>query len=83
MLTLKNVVGARTLGACLFFAASTIAVADTAAGLKALENKNYTVAYQELRAGADKGDAVAMANLGLMYARGFGITRDMSEAMQL
>src|SRR5260370_31399561 len=82
MLALK-VFTPRTLGPLFLVAMSTAAFADTLAGVKALESKNFAIAYKEFTAGAEHGDAVAMANLGLMYARGFGIARDVPEAMKL
>jgi TPR repeat protein len=83
MLAFKEIFKPHTFVPVLLMAASSAAFADNAAGLKALESKNYAVAYKEFSAGAEQGDPVAMANLGLMHARGFGIARDVPEAMSL
>ena len=67
----------------LLFAGATLAFADTAAGIKALDSKDYATAYRELKAGADRGNAEAEFYLGVMYARGIGVEQDISEAMRL
>jgi TPR repeat protein len=54
--------------------------ADTAAGLAAFKNKDYQRAYQEFKAGADAGQAEAEFDLGVMYAQGFGVLRDLNAA---
>jgi TPR repeat protein len=54
--------------------------ADTAAGLAAFKNKDYQRAYQEFKAGAEAGQAEAQFDLGVMYAQGFGVLRDLSVA---
>jgi hypothetical protein len=54
--------------------------ADTAAGLAAFKNKDYLRAYQEFKVGADAGQAEAQFDLGVMYAQGFGVQRDLSVA---
>jgi uncharacterized protein len=54
--------------------------ADTAAGLAAFKNKDYLRAYQEFKAGADAGQAEAEFDLGVMYAQGFGVQRDLNAA---
>ena len=67
----------------LLFAGTTLAFADTAAGIKALDAKDYATAYRELKAGADQGIPEAEFYLGVMYARGIGVEQDISEAMRL
>jgi TPR repeat protein len=54
--------------------------ADTAAGLAAFKNKDYQKAFQEFKAGADAGQAEAEFDLGVMYAQGFGVRRDLTAA---
>jgi TPR repeat protein len=56
--------------------------ADTAAGLAAFKNKDYQRAYQEWKASADAGQAEAQFDLGLLYAQGLGVHRDLTEAAQ-
>jgi TPR repeat protein len=53
---------------------------DTAAGLAAFKNKDYLKAYQEFKAGADAGQAESEFDLGVLYAQGFGVQRDMTAA---
>lgn len=54
--------------------------ADFNAGLQAYQRGDYAGAIQEWRPIAEKGDANAQYNLGLMYARGQGLSRDYAEA---
>jgi hypothetical protein len=54
--------------------------ADTAAGLAAFKNKDYLRAYQEFKAGAEAGQAEAEFDLGVMYAQGLGVLRDLNTA---
>lgn len=54
--------------------------ADTAAGLAAFKNKDYLKAYQEFKAGAEAGQAEAEFDLGVMYAQGFGVLRNLDAA---
>jgi hypothetical protein len=56
------------------------AFADTAAGLEAFKNKDYQRAYKEWKTAADSGKAEAQFDLGLLYAQGLGVRRDLSEA---
>jgi TPR repeat protein len=58
-------------------------LADTAAGVAAFKNKDYRRAYQEWKAAAEAGQAEAEFDLGLLYAQGLGVRRDLSEAMRL
>jgi hypothetical protein len=51
------------------------------AGLNALERKHYATALRSWRELANKGDARAMNNVGLMYERGLGVTQSYVEAM--
>jgi TPR repeat protein len=71
------------VGAILFLASTTFAFADTATGLKALENHDYATAVREFNAGVDRGEADAQVNLGIMYARGLGVEKDIAEAWRL
>ena len=59
---------------------SGTAWSDTAGGLEAFKRKDYERAYQEWKAAAETGDAEAQFDLGLLYAQGFGVRRNLSEA---
>ena len=54
--------------------------ADTAAGMQAFRNKDYARAYREWKAGADAGQAEAQFDLGVLYAQGLGVQRDLTVA---
>ena len=54
--------------------------ADTAAGLAAFKNKDYQRAYREWKAAAEAGQAEAQFDLGVLYAQGRGVRRDLTEA---
>ncbi len=72
--TLRMVgLGALTLAAMPVFA-------DTAAGLAAFKSKDYQRAYKEWKAAADAGQAEAQFDLGVLYAQGLGVRRDLTEA---
>jgi TPR repeat protein len=60
--------------------AATPAFADTAAGLAAFKNKDYERAYREWKAAAEAGQAEAQFDLGLLYAQGLGVRRDLTVA---
>ena len=59
---------------------SGTAWSDTAGGLEAFKRKDYERAYQEWKAAAETGDAEAQFDLGLLYAQGLGVRRNLSEA---
>ena len=54
--------------------------ADTAAGLAAFKLKHYELAYREWKASAEAGLAEAQFDLGVLYAQGLGVRRDLTEA---
>jgi len=56
--------------------------ADTAAGTEAFRNKNYSKAFREWKAAAESGQAEAQFDLGVLYAQGLGVERDLMEAMR-
>jgi TPR repeat protein len=68
------------LGVGLLIAATVPAYADTAAGLAAFKNKEYQKAYQEWKVAADAGQAEAQFDLGVLYAQGLGVLRDLGTA---
>lgn len=62
--------------------AAAPALADTAAGMAAFRNKDYQTAFKEWKASADAGQAEAQFDLGLLYAQGLGVRRDLSVAAE-
>lgn len=70
----------RSPGLAVLLLAAVPAFADTAAGLAAFKLKNYDLAYREWRASADSGLAEAQFDLGVLYAQGLGVRRDLTEA---
>jgi TPR repeat protein len=64
---------------CLLGAALP-AAADFQAGLQAYERKDYATALKEWQPLAEKGDANAQYNLGLLYAQGAGVPQDLQQA---
>jgi uncharacterized protein len=67
------------LGVTLFFAIPG-AAADVAAGMQAFKNKDYAKAFAEWKAAAEAGQAEAQFDLGVLYAQGKGVQRDLTMA---
>lgn len=65
--------------ACLLLCAAPLG-ADTAAGMEAFRHKDYQRAFQEWKAAAEAGSAEAQFDLGVLYAQGKGVRRDLTEA---
>lgn len=57
-----------------------LAGADFQAGLKAVRAGDYATALDAWRPLAEGGDALSQLNLGMMYARGHGVKKDLKEA---
>jgi TPR repeat protein len=55
---------------------------DTAAGLRAFQNKDYATARREWSEAADRGQAEAQYNLGMLYLKGLGVARNPEEAFR-
>lgn len=55
--------------------------ADFQAGLDAYNKGDYATALKEWQPLAEQGDANAQYNLGLLYARGQGVTQDYKQAL--
>jgi TPR repeat protein len=53
---------------------------ETAAGMEAFKNKDYQKAFREWQASAQAGQAEAEFDLGVLYAQGRGVHRDLNEA---
>jgi TPR repeat protein len=56
------------------------ALADFAAGERAYQKGDYQTAAKEWQAEADKGNAAAQFNLGMLYFDGKGVPQDYNEA---
>lgn len=54
--------------------------ADAASGMQAFRNKDYAKAFEEWKAAADAGQAEAQFDLGVLYAQGLGVQRDLTVA---
>ena len=54
--------------------------ADFQAGLRAYRSGNFTAAYKQWKPIAERGDANAQYNLALLYERGQGVRRDLTQA---
>jgi len=53
---------------------------DVEKGRDAANRGDYTTAWREWKPLADRGDAEAQYNIGLMYLRGDGVSQDLQEA---
>jgi uncharacterized protein len=73
--------GMRSIGLAVLLLTAVPAFADTAAGLAAFKLKNYELASREWKASADAGIAEAQFDLGVLYAQGLGVRRDLTEAV--
>lgn len=58
------------------------AAADLGEGVAAYQRGDYVVAHDEFLASARAGEAQAKFSLGLMYLRGQGVERDLTEAFR-
>ncbi len=56
--------------------------ADFVSGFRAYARGDYDSALKEFRRLADRGDASAQYNLGLMYDKGHGVPQDDKEALR-
>lgn len=77
----KSLITALILGASALFSAP--ALADTKAGVEAWTRGDYAGAVKEWQAGAAKGDADALFNLGQAYKLGKGVKQDLPKAEAL
>jgi hypothetical protein len=79
----------RTLTVTAFFITlTTIGLAAPATapehpGMTAFKTGDYAAAYRIWTPMAENGDANAQANLGILYLRGLGVSKDIQQAMQL
>jgi uncharacterized protein len=73
--------GLRAVGlGVLILAAAVPAFSDAAAGLAAFKNKDYQRAFKEWKTAAEAGQAEAQFDLGVLYAQGLGVRRDLTAA---
>ncbi|SPE41973.1 Sel1 domain protein repeat-containing protein [Candidatus Sulfopaludibacter sp. SbA3] len=70
------------LGVSALFCAGVPLFGDTATGLEAFRNGDYQKAFREWKACAETGKADAQFDLGMLYAKGLGVQRDMTEAVR-
>jgi uncharacterized protein len=75
--------GTLIVGAALLTSSICASPPDETAGREAFLNKDYAAAYRNWKPLADRGDANAQFNLAILYERGLGVRRDMSEAFSL
>ena len=66
---------------CLW-AVAAISAADFKTGLDAYQRGDFAAAMKEWQPIADAGDPQAQYNLGLLYARGQGVSQDYAKAAQ-
>jgi cell division septation protein DedD len=55
---------------------------DVAAGIEAYQRRDYETALAAWQPLAERGDAGAQASIGLLYARGHGVSQDYDEAIK-
>lgn len=70
-------------GAALLASSALATPPDESAGREAFLKKDYAAAYRNWKPLADGGDANAQFNLAVLYERGLGVRRDLSEAFTL
>jgi TPR repeat protein len=68
------------LGSVAILLSVPAAWCDVAAGMQAFRNKDYQKAFHEWKVSADAGQAEAQFDLGLLYAQGLGVQRDLTVA---
>jgi hypothetical protein len=56
--------------------------ADLAAGIAAVERRDYAAALKQFRPLAAGGDVAAQVNLGNLYLKGLGVKQDYAEALR-
>ena len=76
---LKNTIGFLLL--CLMTLSSAV-FADYKKGLSAHNKGNYSLAFREYKSAAEDGSAPAQHSLGILYAQGKGVTKDVKKAYE-
>jgi TPR repeat protein len=67
---------------CLFLLSWQVSAADLAAGIAAIEHRDYAAALEQFRPLAAAGNVAAQLNLGNLYFKGMGIKQDYAEALR-
>ena len=62
--------------------AGSVCAQDFDKGLRAYDAGDYATALREWKVLAERGDASAQINLGLMYSTGQGVVQDNKEAVK-
>src|SRR5580704_10557314 len=70
-------------GAVAFLLMIPAIASDEPGGLKAFRAGDYETAFKIWKPLADKGDANAQCDLGIMFQKGLGVDRDPAQAFQL
>jgi TPR repeat protein len=64
----------------ILLAGTRLALSDGRAGTEAFRNKDYPRAFREWKVAAEAGQAEAQFDLGVLFAQGLGVQRDLTEA---
>lgn len=59
-----------------------VAVPTVAEAVAAYKRRDYATAFKGFRFHAERGDGAAQANLGILYANGWGVVRNDAEAVR-
>ena len=62
---------------------SSMALADTQKGISAYKKRNYSAALTEFRESANLGEPTAIYFLGIMYANGRGVEKDLRKGARM
>lgn len=76
----KKLAYIKCLLTAIFLLASLSSYADIQTGVDAYEAGDYATALKEFKPLAEQGDAVAQYNLGMMYRKGQGVSKDGKES---
>ena len=79
---MKNILYTIILSFLLLSCDITVTTTDYQAGVKAYQAGDYATAIKEFKVAAEQGNVDAQYNLGLMYAKGKGVTQDYKEAVK-
>lgn len=71
------------IGTALFIVSLSASSPEMTTGHEAFARKDYTTAFRIWKPLAEAGDAEAQYNLAILYERGLGVLRDLSQAFDL
>ena len=74
--------GPRTLALLVLLTVQGNVLAGWDEGVTAYDSGDYATALKEFRPLAEQGEASAQGSLGVMYAKGQGVTQDYKEAVK-